>query len=174
MTHPAFSEYRPTPVPGAWRGTSVLLLVALAGAHLAPLREWHTRAAYLDSGLATVAAAALGSAGALTVRGSRRDWQRAAAVAATASAAYVVSRGLGLPGATAVIGRWTSPYAAVALATDVLALAAIGAVLRLSGSGGSGGSGGAAGTGVRTRPPDPATAPSCPNAPLDSSRKDPR
>jgi uncharacterized membrane protein (DUF441 family) len=113
----------------AWRGTAVVVLLALAGAHLSPLRDWHARAGYLDAGMAAAALAALGAAAALAVRASWRDWQGAAALAVAAAAAYLVSRGVGWPGDTAVIGRWRSPDGSAALAADLLALAVTGAVL---------------------------------------------
>lgn len=129
MTHSSVPGNGPTASSRAWRGTAAVVLLALAGAHLSPLRDWHARADYLDAGLATVVLAALGAAAALVRRASRRDWQCAAAVALAATAAYLVSRGVGWPGDTTVIGRWTSPDGSAALAADLLALTVTGTVL---------------------------------------------
>jgi hypothetical protein len=123
----------PTTGPGVRRGTALLALLAVAGAHLAPLRDWHGRAGYLDAGMVAVAAAALGSAGALGARASRADWRRAGAVAAAAAAAYLASREPGVPGATGVVGDWVSPAGTAALAADLLTLALAAAALRRPG-----------------------------------------
>jgi peptidoglycan/LPS O-acetylase OafA/YrhL len=130
VTGPSVADNGPTAASRARRGTGTLLLLALAGAHLAPLRDWHARAGYIDAGLAAVGLAALGSATALAARGDRRDWRCAGALAASAATAYLVSRGLGWPGDARVIGRWSSPDGTAAFAADLVALAAATAIPR--------------------------------------------
>jgi hypothetical protein len=127
---------RPTPTAGhiisrgAPRLTGIVLLLALALAYAAPLLRRNVRAGYLDIALGAVSLGALAAAGALAVRGRRRDWQAAAAVAAAAGSGYVISRLIGWPGASADVDRWSSAAGSAALAAAVATLAVAAAALR--------------------------------------------
>lgn len=127
MTPPA-----PAPIisPAALRVAGTVLLLALAAAYLAPLLRRNGRAGYLDVALGAVSLGALAAAGALAVRGHRRDWRAAAAVAAAATTGYLTSRLIGWPGASADVDRWSSTAGSAALATAVATLAVAAAALR--------------------------------------------
>ncbi len=112
-----------------WRGAGVLGLTAVAVAHLAALRDWGARADYLDAGMVAFAAAAAAAAALLGLRATRADWVGAGAVAAAAAAAYLLSRVVGWPGASADVGRWSSPDGTLALAADLLAFAVVATAL---------------------------------------------
>jgi hypothetical protein len=114
----------------ALRLTGAVLLLALALAYLAPLVRRNGRAEYLDVALGAVSLGALVAAGALTIRGSWRDWRAAEAVAAAAAVGYVISRGIGWPGASADVNRWSSAAGSAALATAITTFAVAAAGLK--------------------------------------------
>ncbi|HST64503.1 MAG TPA: hypothetical protein VLM05_04880, partial [Mycobacteriales bacterium] len=116
--------------PPLLRAAGVVLLVALALAYAAPLLRRNGRAGYLDLALGGVSAGALVVAAALATRGRTRDWRGAAAVAAAAGAGYLISRGLGWPGAGGDVDRWRSAVGSAALGTAVVTLAVALAALR--------------------------------------------
>ncbi|HEV7656168.1 MAG TPA: hypothetical protein VGP36_15755 [Mycobacteriales bacterium] len=126
MTESVPPAHGPTPGSVCRRGAGIVALLLLAGTHVAPLRTGG-RAAYLDAGLATVAAAALLTAGLLAARDTRWDWYGAGLLAAAALAGYLVSRGIGWPGASTVVGHWRSPAGTAAVAADLLTLAVVAA-----------------------------------------------
>lgn len=115
---------------GSWRGAGALALLAIPATHLIALQDWHARAGYLDAGLLVVCVAAVVAAAAVATRGRRADWLLAAGVAGSAAAGYLISRGIGWPGAGQEVGRWWSLAGSAALLADLLALAVAGAALR--------------------------------------------
>jgi hypothetical protein len=113
---------RPPTTSAGWRGGGVLLLLAVAAAHLAVLLDGQVRAEYLDAGLLVIAIAAVVTAAVLAVRAGQRVWQLAAALVCTSLLAFLIGHGVGWPGGGADVDRWSSPDGWAVLGSDGLVL----------------------------------------------------
>jgi hypothetical protein len=98
-------------------------VLAIALIHFLDLFDTIKSHAYVGVLYLVLIAGCLVAAGGLLGRKPRRAWMLTTAVAAAPFLGYVVSRSVGLPGATDDIGNWTQPLGLAALFVEFLVTA---------------------------------------------------
>jgi predicted neutral ceramidase superfamily lipid hydrolase len=117
------SEGRILPVETLLRPAGIVGVLAIALLHFLDLFDTIKSQAYIGVLYMVLIAACFVAASGLLGRRPRRAWMLAAAVAAVPFLAFVVSRSVGLPGATDDIGNWTEPLGVASLFVEFLVVA---------------------------------------------------
>jgi hypothetical protein len=111
------------PVETLLRPVAIVGLFAIALIHFVDLFDTMKAHAYVGVLFIVLIGACLAAAGALLGGRPRRAWMLTTAVAAAPFVAYVVSRSVGLPGATDDVGNWTQPLGLAAVFVEFLVVA---------------------------------------------------
>ena len=111
------------PVETLLRPAAIVGLLAIALIHFLDFFSTIQSDAYVGVLYLVLIAGCLAAAGGLLGRQPWRAWMLTGAVAAAPFLGYVVSRSVGLPGATDDIGNWTQPLGLAALFVEFLVMA---------------------------------------------------
>jgi hypothetical protein len=111
------------PVETLLRPAAIVGLLAIALIHFLDFFSTIQTDTYVGVLYLVLIAGCLAAAGGLLGRNPWRAWTLTAAVAAAPFLGYIVSRSVGLPGATDNIGNWTEPLGLAALFVEFLVMA---------------------------------------------------
>lgn len=111
------------PVETLLRPAAIVGVLAIALIHFLDLFGTIQSHVYVGVLYLVLIAGCLAAAGGLLGRKPWRAWMLTGAVAAAPFLAYIVSRSVGLPGATDDIGNWTQPLGLAALFVEFLVMA---------------------------------------------------
>jgi hypothetical protein len=117
------SEELSIPVETLLRPAAIVGLLAIALIHFLDFFTTIRSDAYVGVLYLALIAGCLVAAGGLLGRKPWRAWMLTGAVAAGPFLGYIVSRSVGLPGATDNIGNWTEPLGLAALFVEFLVVA---------------------------------------------------
>ncbi len=112
-----------------WRIPAAAAAVVTAAIHVSQFASTRQQDALAGAGFAALAAVFAVGAVALAIRDTPVTWLAMAGACATATAAYVVSRTIGLPGMPDDIGNWTEPAGIAAITSQAVVIA--GAVIAI-------------------------------------------
>jgi hypothetical protein len=115
-------EYLSIPVETLLRPAAIVGLLAIALIHFLDLFSTIQSHAYVGVLYLVLIAGCLVAAGGLIGPKPWRAWMLTTAVAAAPFLGYIVSRSVGLPGATDDIGNWTQPLGLAALFVEFLVM----------------------------------------------------
>ena len=111
------------PVETLLRPVAIVGLLAIALIHFLDFFDTIKTHPYVGVLFMALIAGCLAAAATLLGRRPRRAWMLTAAVAAAPFLGYVLSRSVGLPGATDDIGNWTQPLGLAAVFVEFLVVA---------------------------------------------------
>jgi len=105
------------------RGVAVIGLAGIALVHVVDATGKFHETPYLGWGYLALIAGCFAVAGMLLERDDRRAWTGAAALAAIAAVAFILSRTTGLPSAKDDIGNWFEPLGLATLFAEAVVVA---------------------------------------------------
>ena len=118
-----------TTLRSSWRIPAVAAAVVTAAIHVSQFGSTWQENTLVGAGFAALAAICAVGAVALAVRDTPVTWLAMAGVCAAATAGYVFSRTIGLPGMPDDIGNWTEAAGLVAITSQaVVVTAAVNAI----------------------------------------------
>lgn len=114
----------------AWRVPAAAAAVVTAAVHVSQFGSTWRENAFAGAGFAALAAVCAAGAVALAVRDTPVTWLAMAGACATATAGYVFSRTIGLPGMPDDIGNWTEPAGIAAATSQAIVVVAAAIAIR--------------------------------------------
>lgn len=113
-------EHRGTALRSADRATAALLLLVVAGTHLALVPDHLEEAPYVGYLFLALGLVSVLLAGLLFAHDRQLLWVVTAGIAVASLAGYVASRTIGLPQIGDDVGNWTEPMSFPAITAEVL------------------------------------------------------